>query len=377
MSDAAAPSALRRPRILLVGDYPPDRQISMQRYAEMLRDGLKARGFDLDLIQPPRVFGGGVEDGFIAKWLGYVDKYLLFPLRLNRVSRAFDRVHICDHSNAVYLPFVGPNASITCHDLIAVNAAMGRYPARKVGQSGRLLQRWILRSLRRAGRAVNVSAKTASDLRALGWSGEDVVIGNCLNYDFHRVSADEIARAKAKWGLAADQSYFIHVGGNQWYKNRIGVVNIYAELALREPFSAARLVMIGKPWSPALRKLVRDLGLEGRIIEGLGASSEDIRALYSGSTALLFPSLEEGFGWPVLEAQTCGCPVITSARSPMLEVAGEAAVFIDPEDPVAAANAIVEAAPRFGALATEGLRNARRFDRDLIMNQYADFLSGR
>ena len=366
-----------KPVVVLIGNYLLDRQESMLRFRDLIESRLKAAGYTTESIYPQGYFGSMIREGPLAKWLGYIDKYLLFPPRLAMLARGYDRVHICDHSNAVYLPYAGAAASITCHDLIAVNAALGRYPGQSVGRAGRLLQRWILNALRRAARVVSVSAKTEDDLRALGWRGAGVVIGNPQNFDFHRVGAEEAAAVKAKHGLGPDERYLIHVGGNQWYKNRAGVVKIFAELARREPFKGWRLLMIGKSWPASLRQLVQDLGLTDRIIEATKASNEDIRALYSGAEALLFPSLEEGFGWPVIEAQVCGCPVITSARSPMLEIAGDAAVFIDPENPAAAANTIEAAIPRLSGLAAKGLENAHRFDRDKIMDQYAAFLAGR
>jgi len=362
------------PRILLVGNYGPDRQMSMERYADMLRDGLDARGFDVHLIRPEKIVGGGVDDGGIGKWLGYVDKYLLFPWRLHHLAGGYDKVHICDHSNAMYLSCVGKRASITCHDLIAVNAALGRYPGHPVGFAGRILQSWILKSLRRATRVVSVSTKTELDLRGFGWSGDSRVIGNCLNFDFHRVSAEDVTATKGRYGLAADEPYLVHVGGNQWYKNRVGVVKIFAELLKAKQFSTARVVLAGKLWPQDLQRTVEDLDLGDRVIACIGASNEDIRALYSGAEALLFPSLEEGYGWPILEAQSCGCPVITSNRAPLTEVAGNAAVFVDPEDYVDAARTIIEAAPSFGDLRVQGPINAARYDVHAIMDAYARFL---
>jgi len=370
----SSPDKPVRPTILLVGNYGPDRQMSMERYADMLRDGLKARGFHVLLVRPEKIVGGGVDDGGLGKWLGYVDKYLLFPWRLRRLAGGHDKVHICDHSNAMYLPWVGRQASITCHDLIAVNAALGRYPGHPVGFAGRILQGWILKNLRRATRVVSVSTKTQQDLQAFGWTGDGRVIGNCLNFDFHRVGAEDVTATKARYGLAADEPYLVHVGGNQWYKNRAGVVKIFAELLKSKRFQATRLVLAGKPWPQDLQRLVEDLGLGDKVIACIGASNEDIRALYSGAEALLFPSLEEGYGWPVLEAQSCGCPVIASDRAPLTEVAGHAAVFVDPEDCVGAARAIVEAAPSFANLGVQGPANAARFDVQVIMDAYAWFL---
>ena len=66
-------------------------------------------------------------------------------------------------------------------------------------------------------------------------------------------------------------------------------------------------------------------------------SDANLQALYSLATALLYPSWQEGFGWPIIEAQSCGCPVFTSNRAPMTEVASTAAVYFNPHDPVQAA----------------------------------------
>ena len=88
--------------------------------------------------------------------------------------------------------------------------------------------------------------------------------------------------------------------------------------------------MAGAPWSEKMRNFVTANNLGGGVIEIVDPSNEDLRSLYSGAAALLFPSLYEGFGWPLIEAQSCGCPVITSNRPPMTEVAADAALYIDP-----------------------------------------------
>ena len=69
--------------VLLIGNYPPDRQQSMQRFALMMLDGLAAAGIPAELIQPQPFFGRFQFAGrFVAKWLAYIDKFVLFPQRL-------------------------------------------------------------------------------------------------------------------------------------------------------------------------------------------------------------------------------------------------------------------------------------------------------
>ena len=90
--------------VLLIGNYPPDRQESMHRFAMMMLDGLHAAGVQAELIQPEPLFGRfRFAGGFVAKWLAYLDKFVLFPLRLrSKLKAAPTFVHICDHSNAMY-----------------------------------------------------------------------------------------------------------------------------------------------------------------------------------------------------------------------------------------------------------------------------------
>lgn len=97
-------------------------------------------------------------------------------------------------------------------------------------------------------------------------------------------------------------------------------------------FAIPKLALVGsKGWlSDEIYQLPKQLGIKDQV-KFLGYVSEkDLPALYSGALALTFPSLFEGFGLPILEAQACGCPVLTSNISSMPEVAGKGAVYVDP-----------------------------------------------
>jgi glycosyltransferase involved in cell wall biosynthesis len=100
-----------------------------------------------------------------------------------------------------------------------------------------------------------------------------------------------------------------------------------------------------------------------------------LAALYSGAELLLFPSLEEGFGWPIIEAQACGCPVLTTGKDPMMEVGGNAAFYIaDPTDAEAGAAAVEKLLAQKESVRTAvvraGRENAARFSTERMIREY-------
>ena len=106
------------------------------------------------------------------------------------------------------------------------------------------------------------------------------------------------------------------------------------------------------------------MGLEGRVLFPGYIPEEDKAPLLSGALAFVFPSLYEGFGLPVLEAQACGCPVVCSNTSSLPEVAGEGALLVDPTDTEALAAAMARLAgdPALRAsLVERGFANLKRF----------------
>lgn len=361
-------------KVLLIGNYENLHQQSMQRFSEMLRDGLTVTGHKVWLVRPP-VWLGHLRRGEtgLAKWLGYIDRFVFYPLLLRRQVRWADVVHICDQANAVYLPYLrGKPHLVTCHDMLAIRAALGEISEFAVGLTGRIYQRWVLRSLRKAQAVVCVSHQTADELQRVTAipANRITVVLNALNYPYRPMPAAEANPHLHALSLNADLGFFLHVGGNQWYKNRPGALRLFAELMHRPAYCNHRLVMAGKPWTDEMHRLAACLKLGGRVVELVEVSNEQLCALYSKAEALLFPSLEEGFGWPIAEAQACGCPVVTTNRAPMNKVGGSAAIYIDPADPSGAADAIILALAQRERLCIAGQKNAERFSTRAMMERY-------
>jgi glycosyltransferase involved in cell wall biosynthesis len=96
-------------------------------------------------------------------------------------------------------------------------------------------------------------------------------------------------------------------------------------------------------YATQLRVLADELGIADGIVWVGGIPLEDTVHFYRSADVLVYPSFNETFGLPLLEAMACGCPVVTSNISAMPETAGAAALLVDPHDPESIANAIVEA----------------------------------
>jgi glycosyltransferase involved in cell wall biosynthesis len=150
-----------------------------------------------------------------------------------------------------------------------------------------------------------------------------------LNAVFHRMSVSEARGALEIQGPWIKDRFILHVGSGLPRKNRQAVLKILERLG---PQWTGHAVFAGEDLSGAMRERIRELGLEQRVHCVVRPTHEQLNALYCLAEALIFPSYSEGFGWPVLEAQASGCPVICSNRTSVPEVAGTGAVVCDPDD---------------------------------------------
>lgn len=365
--------------VLLIGNYEPERQQSMLRFAAMMLEGLRVSGVEAELIQPRAVLGNFRSLGsFVAKWLAYVDKFILFPRELKRRLRIRPSVvHICDHSNAMYAKRVkGLPVVVTCHDLLAVRGGFGEETDCPASATGKILQRWIVSGLRSAAAVACVSFTTCEDALRIVTRGRArpklpiILLGQSYNYQPLDLTE---ARARVARLLQDDatQPFVLHVGSNLRRKNREGVLRIFARTQNRW---SGRLVFAGEALSDSLRAEATSLGLTDRITEVVSPDNESLEALYNCATAFLFPSRFEGFGWPIIEAQACGCPVLTSATNPMAEVAGAGALLRDPADEEGFAEDLLSLGdePMRARWRASALENAKRFTTERMIAEYRD-----
>ncbi len=286
------------------------------------------------------------------------------PLVAAAVRRARPRVyHATEPHGLVRVPGVATVA--TLYDLIPLRHPDAHYPPRRL--DARLGYARYLGEVRRADRLIAISEATKAEaVERLRIPPERITV-TPLAVDerrFYPRPTEEVARALDRHGLT--QPYFLHVGASNYNKNTGNVVRAF-DLFARQAGAGHALVVVGS-WSPralaGLRASHAQLFEDGRLRLLGFVPDDDLPALYSGGDALVYPSLVEGFGLPVLEAMRCGTAVLTSRTSSLPEVAGGAALYVDPysvEEIAAALGRLAEQPDLRAALARRGLQRAKGF----------------
>jgi len=218
---------------------------------------------------------------------------------------------------------------------------------------------------RSADRVITVSRSTRADvMERLGIPAERIdVIPHGVDPRFRPATAEDAAAVAARHGI--DGPYLFFVGSISARKNLVRMLEAFARLpaALRR---GTTFVMAGKVTyggEEALAAVAR-LGLTDSVRHLGFVPHNDLPALYSGAAVFMFATLYEGFGLPILEAMACGTPVVASNLSAHPEVAGDAALLVDPADvdAIAAATARLLEDESLGKSCIEtGIAQAGRF----------------
>jgi glycosyltransferase involved in cell wall biosynthesis len=289
-----------------------------------------------DLDQPPNLFRGGT----LAR-LGldlYHSLYDFLPLRIPA-----ERV------------------VLTLHDLIWVEQPRLIHE-RRFGPITRTATHLYARAtmpyaIKHANHVIAISSHTRE--RAIDYFGLDPARISVVPHGVDREQFPPSSTA-----VTAARRFFLCVGAGQPQKNLGVAVRAFALLA--ERFQDLALVFAGRGDSNhALQHLARQLGIFDRVTFSGPVPHADLLRLLHTATALVFPSLIEGFGLPVLEAMSAGCPVICSAIPTLAEVTGGAAVMCDPITPerfAAAMEDVLQRDSRRHELRSAGLARAALFD---------------
>lgn len=307
---------------------------SMPRFALALSDSLIQSGHSVKRISPRAVFFQLFKNPSTRKWASYIDQYVIFPIEARRIVKAASKDTIfvfCDQALGPWVPLVSARPHVIhCHDLLALRSALDLIPENPTSRTGKIYQKYIRSGFQKGKRFIAISSKTKADLIEFGdVPAENIsVVLNELNFPYSPFSKEQIDSVWQRHKLPpAEEGLILHIGGGQWYKNRLGVVGVYKEYVKRTPHPLPLWLVGPKPTGP-LADLIASIPPAGKVIHLQGVDNEVVQALYSKASVFLFPSLAEGFGWPIVEAQACGCPVITTGEPPMNEVGGEHTTYI-------------------------------------------------
>jgi len=348
----------------------------MIRFASLLASIYECIG-DVSIVSPPAMLSRIPGPAIVRKYIAYIDKLLLFPLSLLLLARSFDIVHIADHSNSFYtFCFPRRKSIVTCHDLLAVRGAMGDKAAFcEASPIGIWLQRLIMVGLQRAGALIFDSQATYTDFQRLIGNVPGLrhaVIPIPLNSPFTS-NTQAYCLSAAEEAQVPNQAFLLMVGSSIPRKNRALAIRLLDSLGTNSPYL---LVFAGAPLTPEEYAFQCTHSLGSRPISIPSPSHALLNQLYCRAHALLFPSFAEGFGWPLVEAQTCRCPVIASRTTSIPEVAGDGALYADPTDIATFAQHVValENPTVRDKLINLGVVNTHRFQPELVFEAYRRFV---
>lgn len=327
---------------------------SMRAYVAALQQALSrhAPQVELDLIElepaAPR-----------SRWRR-ASRMATLPVRARTQRRQVpDLWHVLDGSSAALASMLdSAPVVVTVHDIIPCLQAGGAFAgAPRPGLASRWWWRGNARVFRRARTLVCDSANTAHDLqRAFG-----IAPSKCPIVPLPlRPGIAELASVPVQSDRV--RGTVLHVGNAGFYKNRAGVLRIFARCA---PALATKLWMAGPAPDQTLLNLAAALGIADRVEWIPDPEDSSLAARLRSASVLLFPSLYEGYGWPVLEAMAFGLPVVASDAGSLAELVGDAAAVFKPLDEAGMAAAVEhllgsEDAAR--AAAERGRARASEFD---------------
>ncbi len=300
---------------------------------------------------PARTVGLGYKPWRMLVWLGQ-----LAHVGFDRLLPGAELFHATEH---LLLPLRSVPTVLTVHDLIF----------RHLPEHHKPLNRWYLNLTlplycRRAARIIAISERTRRDLvAAYDLPSEKIaVVYEAAAPRFRLQSPETVTTVRARYGLPA--RYLIFVGTIEPRKNLIRLLSVFE--VLRDDGLTDGLVVVGRRgwlYDDFFAAVERSPARDAVTFPGYVAD-EDLPALYAGAQTLVFPSLYEGFGLPVLEAMACGVPVAASRASSIPEVGGEAALYFDPtdvEEMIEVLRRLLRDAVLREEMRTEGLRQAARF----------------
>lgn len=311
------------------------------------------------------------------------NRHVKYPIMARRQFKELPINHILHNINATML-FLAPRGCttiVTCHDLHStIPHDEMEYKLDRGGRLRRLFKIISNKAIKRADMVIAISHNTKRDLmRCLGIPLERIrVIYHGVNRQVFRPRDKYLSRDKLN--IPRDIDMILSVSSDEPRKNTKTLIEAVSYISKQRP--NLRLFHVGD-LSRESSDAINILDLKNRITCLRNIGERELAYLYNAADLLVFPSFYEGFGLPPLEAMASGCPVITSNRSSLPEVVGDAGIMIDPRDSGELAQKIGEVIDDENLRAEmikKGLEQAEKFTWEKCVEQtiavYRKFMNG-
>ncbi|MEM2057462.1 MAG: glycosyltransferase family 1 protein [Candidatus Bathyarchaeia archaeon] len=356
----------------------PDESLSMDVYANGLVGGLRTVYPDWKVIEvAPNPLNKNKGNNSLTTGLRkYYERFWRYPHNVMRQEA--DIFHVVDHSYAhlvYWLKRAGKSVVVTCHDLINFFYPENLYSRARLPSVAMTLWKFSVQGMRRADHIITVSYCTARDVKQLLHIKPEriTVIPDAVDSQFRPLPKEEVESFRQQHGLSRETICLLHVGTVQERKNIFTILRVLEALKIRE--LPVHLWKTGEDFTAEQKAFIQNRGLQGSVTYLGRVDKHVLVQVYNAADILLFPSLYEGFGMPVLEAMACGTPVITSNVSSLPEVAGDAAILVEPMDVRAMVEAIVHIwnDPDYRSyLIKKGFDRVKRFTWETVAKQVAE-----
>lgn len=301
------------------------------RYANLIESSLSQQGeistIRLQLALPLSILKK--LPNRMRSWVHHAWIRMTARIRIN--AHQADLCHVLDGSHAYFVRGLeGLPVLTTCHDVIPLKQLNGDFGYERPGRfAGKLIRASVL-GLEKSDFVIADSNSTYDDLLQLvSVNKENVSVVHIAMDDRIVTNGQHEDIIKTEPAVNAAIPFIFHIGNEAFYKNRQGVLRIFAKVQKQVK---ARLVLAGPEPSPTFRAQIEGLGISGLVDFVIDPDDQLISAYYRAASLLLFPSIYEGFGWPPLEAMAHDCPVVCSDAASLPEVVGDAALLAPAEN---------------------------------------------
>lgn len=319
----------------------PRASFSMDVYADGLVSGLKSVRPDWEIIELAPIAEDQQKSNSLLNGFGkYYERYLHYPLTVRKQEA--DIFHVIDHSDGhlvYWLKNTGKPIVVTCHDLINFIHPENATSQAHIPTVSMAAWKFAVGGIRKAHRIITVSAHTAKDVvQLLNVKPERLtVVPNAVDALFRPLPQTQAEVFRQQHQISPAKICLLNVGSNHPRKNVFTVLK--AVEALKSKGVPIHLLKTGADFTSKQKIFIQTYNLEDCITYLGKPDKATLVEIYNAADILLSPSLYEGFGMTILEAMACKTAVITSNVTSLPEVAGDAAILVEPMN----VQAIVEA----------------------------------